>query len=182
MSDIDDSKPQRFLNSKLVPPGQLGEGGEGIMSQVEFDAFLKEASPKSVSSVLSGKYVVKLNVINLRKSVLITAATVNVPTFDDLHFLKAALDAAQEAYSYVLGGCIMYPGLGSPRNGILYKATFPYKGSKYVLDVFELFELAEEIFDVSSGLQLVQNLTATDVDRMSNVNHRISMCASSLII
>ena len=44
MSDINDNRTQRFLNSKMVPPGQLGDGGEGIMSQVEFDQFLKEAT------------------------------------------------------------------------------------------------------------------------------------------
>lgn len=44
MSDINDTRVQRFLNSKIVPPGQLGDGGEGIMSQVEFDQFVKEAT------------------------------------------------------------------------------------------------------------------------------------------
>ena len=54
MSDIDDSKIQRFLNSKLVATGKLGEGGEGIMSQIEFDEFIKDAieiKPNDTSNI-----------------------------------------------------------------------------------------------------------------------------------
>lgn len=37
------TRTQRFLNSKMVPPGQLGDGDEYTMSQEEFDAFIAEA-------------------------------------------------------------------------------------------------------------------------------------------
>ena len=39
-ASLGDNRVQRFLNSKLVPAGQLGDGGEGIMSQKEFDDFV----------------------------------------------------------------------------------------------------------------------------------------------
>lgn len=43
-------KHQRFLNSKLVPPGQLGQGGKGIMSQAEWYDYIKDKEVKSTSN------------------------------------------------------------------------------------------------------------------------------------
>lgn len=137
----------------------------------------------SNSNFATSKNVVILSTDKFwENSVLITTSTKDNPSFRDHKFIEVALNAAGEVYRYLLGGCIMFPGLGTVEKGAEYCATFNYKDRQYVLDLYTLFDIEKGLVEGKTGLEFIQSINQEKVDELRDVAHAIGMIKSNLVI